>query len=1277
MPFTHLHVHSQYSILDGAAPVPQIVSKAKKDGMTAVALTDHGVMHGIKEFHNACMGAGIKPLLGFEGYMVNDLANKKDRSNYHLVLIAKNKIGYRNLLKLTSTANIEGMYYRPRFDRKLLKEHSEGLIISSACLGGEIPQYIMMGELEKAEESIMWFKNIFGEDYYLELQRHPNNNPWDNVWNNQQLVNKHLIELSKKTGVKLIATNDSHFVNEEDADAHDLLVCMSTGKDYDDPKRMRYTRQEWFKSTAEMEKLFSDIPEAITNTQEIADKVEIYQLNAAPIMPEFPIPAEFGTMEEYKAKYDQSLLGEFKFSEEETDENVLNRMGGFDKILRVKFEADYLSHLTYNGAKERYGDPMNDTQSERLAFELDTIKKMGFPGYFLIVQDFIAEARNMGVLVGPGRGSAAGAVVSYCLGITNIDPIKYDLLFERFLNPDRISMPDIDIDFDDDGRQLVLEWVTNKYGHDKVSHICTFGSMAAKSSIKDVARVLKLPLTETNRMTKDFPENGKLNHAYQLLEQRVQEGDNLENAAQYWKNYLKKDGTNKKLFPPPEVLDYFVTELNEARNNRNRIKEDTLKFACALEGSVRQTGVHACGILIGKDPLVEHIPLMPAKGEELLNTQYDGRFVEDIGLLKMDFLGLKTLSIIKETLSNIKHSKGIDIDMDNISLEDEKTFELFCNGNTTAIFQFESPGMKKNLRSLQPNRFEDLVAMNALYRPGPMEYIPNYIERKHGREDVAYDHPMMEKYLKDTHGITVFQEQVMLLSRHLANFTRGESDSLRKAMGKKKMDMMAKLKVKFVEGCLNNPPFMEGYKNEVDKKAFKKPEDLIEKIWKDWEAFASYAFNKSHSVCYADVAYRTAYLKAHYPAEFMAGILSCNLGNADKIAIFMDECRQMRLNVLGPDVNESMSKFAVNANGDIRFGMDGIKGTGKSAVINIIEEREKNGKYKDIYDFAERINLSAVTKKTWESLAMSGGFDNLDNYKRSQYFAEEPDTQMSFISRLISFGNQMKADKEEMANSLFGDIMESQNTIKRPTPTPCIDWTNLHQLKQEKELIGIYLSAHPLDMFKHQIKTFCNTTLKDMKDLYDLEGRNVSIAGIITSVTERITKKGNPFGKITIEDHFGSFEHAFFGKDWIEKFKAKCVEDYAIMLTGKVQQKEWGDKAIFFNVTDIQLLSTISEDRINGITINLPYDSINNTLIDLLKETINEAVDYEKGKRLKINIINPDTGDKIRLHSGKIALKLENQFLDKLSAITLSRKSDSEGDEETEVMEQNLQFSLN
>ena len=899
VPFTHLHVHSQYSILDGAASVPALVNKAKSDNMTALALTDHGTMFGIKEFHAACNKSEIKPILGCETYVasrtINDKNDKVDRSGHHLILLAKNKTGYRNLIKLISVANTEGFYYKPRIDKDLLLKHHEGLIASSACLGGEIPQLIMNNHMKDAEEAILWYKNLFGEDYYLELMRHPAEaiEQRQEVYDWQVMVNKQLVVLAKKLGVKLIATNDIHFTNKEDADAHDLLICLNTGKDFDDPNRMRYTKQEWFKTQAEMNQLFGDIPEALANTMEVVEKIENYELNSAPIMPVFPIPEEIGTEEEFAQKYSEADL------REEFGDAAFERLGGYDKVLRVKLESAFLEHLAFEGARERYGDPLEASVEERLTFELNTIKVMGYPGYFLITQDFINWAKDNGVLVGPGRGSAAGAAVSYCCGITNIDPIKYDLLFERFLNPDRISLPDVDIDFDDDGRQLVLDYVTNKYGRDKVAHICTFGTMATKSSIRDVARVLKLPLPEADRLAKLVPDAPKMSFA---------------------KAYKESP------------------ELTAEKKSPNELVAQTIKFAETLEGSVRQTGVHACGILISRDTLSDHIPLMPTKDEEhLLTTQYDGRFVEDIGLLKMDFLGLKTLSIIKEALENIRISKGIEVDIEKIPFDDKKTFDLFSHGETTAIFQFESDGMKKHLRDLKPNRFEDLVAMNALYRPGPMEYIPDYIARKHGRQKVDYDVPMMEKYLNDTYGITVFQEQVMLLSRLLAGFTRGDSDTLRKAMGKKIMAVMNKLKAKFIDGCKANLQFVNECKNTG-----KKPDDVIEKIWKDWEAFASYAFNKSHSVCYAYIAYQTGYLKAHFPAEFMAANLSRNLSNITDITKLMTECRRMKLNVFGPDVNESFVKFTANKNGDIRFGMGAIKGVGAGAVQNIINVREKS-----------------------------------------------------------------------------------------------------------------------------------------------------------------------------------------------------------------------------------------------------------------------------------------------------------------------------------------------
>ncbi|HKI88809.1 MAG TPA: DNA polymerase III subunit alpha, partial [Draconibacterium sp.] len=1000
IPFTHLHVHSQYSILDGAASVNDLVTKAKNDGMSALALTDHGTMFGIKEFHSTCKRLEIKPILGCETYVAaRTIINKKDkidRSGHHLILLAKNKKGYRNLVKLISIANTEGFYYKPRIDKTLLEKYSEGLVVSSSCLGGEIPTLLMNNHLKDAEESIQWFKNIFGDDYYLELQRHPAEMPQqrEDVYDKQVKVNKLIIPLAKKFNVKVIATNDVHFTNAEDADAHDLLICLNTGKDVDDPNRMRYTKQEWFKTQKEMNELFADVPEALANTAEIVDKIEAFELDSAPIMPVFPIPEEFGTEEQLKKEFTEEQL------KEEFSEAAFNRLGGYEKVIRVKLEASYLRHLTIIGAKERYGDPIPEDVATRLEFELNTIKQMGYPGYFLITQDFINTAREMGVLVGPGRGSAAGAAVSYCTGITNIDPIKYDLLFERFLNPDRISLPDVDIDFDDDGRQLVLDYVTKKYGQDKVAHICTFGTMATKLAIRDVARVLKLPLPEADRLAKLVPDAPKM--------------------------------TFKKAFKES-------TDLKKEKDSDNPLVAKTIKFAETLEGSVRQTGVHACGILISRDPLTDHIPLMPTKDEETLQTtQYDGRFVESIGLLKMDFLGLKTLSIIKETLENIKLSKNIEIDIDNIPWDDEKTYELFSHGETTAIFQFESDGMKKHLRDLKPNRFEDLVAMNALYRPGPMEYIPSYIARKHGRQKVDYDLPMMEKYLSDTYGITVFQEQVMLLSRLLAGFTRGDSDTLRKAMGKKQIAVMNKLKVKFQEGCKANFQFVDECKLKG-----KKPEDVIEKIWKDWEAFASYAFNKSHSVCYAYIAYQTGYLKAHFPAEFMAANLSRNLSNITDITKLMTECKRMKIHVLGPDVTESFIKFTAKKDGNIRFGMGAIKGVGTGAAKDIISAREENGKFTTIYDFVETVNLQTVNKKNLEALAMAGAFDNLAAIKRASFFAGDNENDATtFIEKLIKYGGKIQSENSSMQQSLFGELASS-SVVQKPAIPQVEEWPKI------------------------------------------------------------------------------------------------------------------------------------------------------------------------------------------------------------------------------------------
>src|SRR6056297_59654 len=1053
IPFTHLHVHTQYSILDGASDVAQLIKKAKDDGMPAVSITDHGNMFGAKHFFNESKKQGIKPIIGCEIYVADgsrkEKKGKEDRSGYHLILLEKNLTGYKNLTKLVSLAWIEGFYYTPRIDWEILQKYNEGIIASSACLGGEVPQAIMTKGPEAGEKMALQYKALFGDDFYLELQRHPSGDPKKDkdIYENQVTVNKALVNIAHKHNIKSIATNDVHFINAEDAEAHDRLICLNTGKDLDDPTRMSYTKQEYFKTQEEMNKLFEDIPEALKNTNEIVAKIENFELNRAPIMPEFKLPE------------------------------------GFDN------EDEYLRHITYEGAKERY-DEITDEIRERIDFELSVIKNMGFPGYFLIVQDFLNAAREMNVSVGPGRGSAAGSVVAYCNRITDIDPIQYNLLFERFLNPDRISMPDIDIDFDEDGREKVLDWVVDKYGYNKVAHIITFGTMAAKMAIRDVARVEKLPLSEADRLSKLVPE---------------------------------RPGTSlKKAFEE-------VPELNNAKKSDNELIVKTLKFAETLEGSVRHTGLHACGVIIGKNDLVEHIPVCTSKDSKLLVTQYDGNHVESVGMLKMDYLGLKTLSIIKDAVENVKESHNIDIDISSIPLDDETTLELYSRGETTALFQFESPGMKKHLKALKPNRFDDLIAMNALYRPGPMDYIPSFIARKHGKEPINYDLPEMEEFLRDTYGITVYQEQVMLLSQKLAGFSKGQADSLRKAMGKKKKDLMEQLKEKFTAGCKQN-----GFDIKI-----------VNKIWNDWESFAQYAFNKSHSTCYAYVSYQTAYLKAHFPAEYMAAVLSRNTTNIEKVTLFMDECRRMGIRVLGPDVNESKLKFNVNDEGNIRFGLSAIKGVGESAAEKIITERENRGHYRDIYDFIERVDLHSVNKKSIESLAMAGAFDNLGNINRSQYFAENG-KEITFIETLVRYGSKYQNDKNTQQQSLFGD--SSAVEISKPQIPEASEWDKLVKLNKEKDLVGIYISAHPLDDFKIEMEHFVRTELKDLNsDFNSFKNKELIVGGIVTSVKHAVSKNNKHYGRFTLQDYTDSYEFFLFGKDY-QEFRKFLYQDYALLV---------------------------------------------------------------------------------------------------------------------------------
>ena len=1114
--FVHLHVHTYYSILDGQSSIKKLVDKAIGDGMKGMAITDHGDMFGIKEFHDICNGVNkqrkkdglepFKPIFGCEMYVARrgDMHLKdtrEDQGGYHLIVLAKNANGYKNLIKLVSNSWVDGFYSRPRTDRHELEKYHEDLIVCSACIAGEVPAKILKGDIAGAREAIEWHKKLWGDDYYLELQRHEVKDPSiranRDTFPLQQQANKVLIELAKEYGIKLVCTNDAHFVDKENAEAHDHLLCLSTGKDLDDPTRMLYSKQEWFKTQQEMNDIFSDVPEAMANTVEILNKVETYSLDADPIMPFFPIPESFGTEAEWRQKFtEQQLYDEFTSDENgenqlspEEGEKKIKKLGGYDKIYRIKFEADYLAKLAYEGAAKRYGDPLSKEVDDRIRFELHIMKTMGFPGYFLIVQDFINSARDeLGVMVGPGRGSAAGSVVAYCLGITKIDPLKYDLLFERFLNPDRISLPDIDTDFDDDGRGKVLKWVMDKYGHENCAHIITYATMATKNSIKDVARVEKLPLADSNALCKAIP-------------------DRLPDV----------DGKTPKMNLTNAIK--AVRELQEAEASPNPQMANTIKYAKMLEGTVRGTGIHACGFIICRDPISDHVPVSTAddpdfKGTKTNCTQYDGHVIESTGLIKMDFLGLKTLSELKEACANIKRTRGIDVDLDTIPIDDPKTYELYQKGQTIGTFQFESAGMQKYLRELHPTVFEDLIAMNALYRPGPMDYIPSFIARKNGREEIKYDIDCMEKYLKDTYGITVYQEQVMLLSRQLADFTRGESDALRKAMGKKKKDIVDAMKPKFIDG---------GVKNGHDPK-------VLEKIWADWEKFASYAFNKSHAACYSWVAYQTAYLKANYPAEFMAAIMSRRRDQITEITKLMDECKSMGIATLGPDVNESYEKFGVNHHGEIRFGLGAIKGMGESAAQAIISEREKNGPYKTVFDFAQRVSLSNVNKKAFESLALSGGFDGF-GIPRESYFATNNKGE-TFLDMLVRYGQLYQTEKAQAQNSLFGGFDDIE--IATPAvPKSDIRWSDIERLNKERELVGIYLSAHPLDEYKIILDNLCNAKCADLADMSKLNGReDIILGGIVTAVRQKFTKSGEPCGFVTVEDFEGSGEIPLFGQDW-------------------------------------------------------------------------------------------------------------------------------------------------
>jgi len=1292
-------------MLDGMSKVPDLVDKCVKNGMHALALTDHGCMFGIKDLcdyvgkynggpkkkikeckedigkttdeakiaelkeklakleADAAAFIPFKPIIGTEAYCARRTLHDKDknykeidpetgkefipdRNGWHLILLAKNKTGYLNLCKLASQAYVDGFYGKPRIDKNILEKYHEGLIVCSACLGGEIPQKIIAGDLKGAEEAVMWFKNIFGDDYYIELQRHKTDKPnaSTDTYKRQMEVEPHLIEIARKCGVKIICTNDVHFVEENHGEAHERLVCLSTGMDYDDPKRnMMYTKQEWLKTPDEMAAIFADLPEALSNTLEIAEKVEVYSIDSGPIMPKYDIPEEFGTEEQYRQRFtDEDLFNEFTRNEkgevvlsQEDAEAKIKRLGGYEKLYRIKLEGDYLAKLAWEGAAMRYGAKLtwdaennqydvdlDQKAKDQIIFELYIMKTMGFPGYFLIVQDYIRAARQeLGMFVGPGRGSAAGSVVAYCLKITDIDPLTYDLLFERFLNPDRISLPDIDVDFEDTGK--IIEWVTKKYGKEKVARIITYGTMATKSALADVARVQKVPLDEVNRLKKLVPD-------------KFDDVIDPETG--------KTFGSSGKKPPKVKLKNCFkyIPELKEARFSQDPNISTMCEYAEQLEDTNRQIGIHACGVIIGADDLTNFAPMCVVKDKEtdrdVLVTQYDGHVIESVGLIKMDFLGLITLTLIKTTIQNVKKAKGIDVDIDHIPLDDELTYKLFGEGRTIGVFQFESPGMQKYLRELKPTVITDLIAMNALYRPGPIGYIPTFINRKHGREEIKYDLPIMEKYLGDSYGVTVYQEQVMLLSRLLAGFTRGQSDSLRKAMGKKIFAMLEQLKPKFIEGAMKNPNIRDGLKEEMSDEKLR---ETLEKIWKDWEAFASYAFNKSHAACYAWVAYQTGYLKAHYPAEYLAANLTISKDTITEVQKFMEECKAMKIQVLGPDVNESELNFNVTNDNGIRFGLGGIKGVGEGAVEAIVSEREKNGPYKDMFDFAERVNLSQVNRRTLENLALAGAFDSISGLNRSQFFEPAVGDTITFIEALSKYGQKMQSGASQVQNSLFGDSIKVE--VKRPEATKCEEWADLVRLNKEKELVGIYLTAHPLDGFRLEIENYCNTKLSELENLSEINGREVKCAGIITAVEERTGKTGKPFGFVTVEDFDGQYRFAFFGKNYLD-YKKFFTVGWAVLIKGKAEPSWKDPTALDFNIQSMELLSEMQGKMLSKITLNLPIGDLNERTMRFLR-----GLSERKGDQLlEFTFHDPKTKIQVKMHSRSHRIKIDSALISDL-----------------------------
>ena len=1220
MSFVHLHVHTQYSILDGQASIGGLFERAKELGMPALAITDHGNMYGVKEFLKVAKKfPEVKPIIGCEIYVTrhydHKLKDKDHRGYYHLILLAKNYEGYKNLMKIVSTGHIEGKYYdKPRVSHEIVKQYSSGLVCCSACIAGEIPRAIIAGDMAAAEDAIAWHKNIFGDDFYLEVQQHKTEIPGQSqeVYERQLISNEGIFALAEKTGTKVVATNDVHFVRKEDGPAHDRLICLTTNAFIDDPNRMRYTQQEYLKSEEEMLDLFYKHPETLANTLEVAEKIENFKIDKDPILPKFDLPEEFmADIDSHLEKYSHII-----------DAGRCDPKGN-DRGVEFTWSVAFLCHLTYKGAAERYGDKLSDEQAERIEFELKTICSMGFPDYFLIVQDFIAAARSEGISVGPGRGSAAGSAVAYCLKITNIDPIKYDLLFERFLNPDRINMPDVDIDFDDDGRYRVFQYIEEKYGKDHISHVVTYGTMAAKSAIKDVARVSRVSIDESNRLTKLVPD-------------RPFEATVVEDGKKVTKEFKPKLGN---------CLKYGDLK-DELENGTEQVRE-VLQYAGKLEGCIRQTGVHACAMIIGRGNLTEYIPICIANdkltGEEVWVSQYDGHYIEEVGMLKMDFLGLRTLSIIKECQANIKKRSGIEFDIEKIPIDDKLTYELYSRGDTTSVFQFESPGMKEWLIKLQPTRFEDLIAMNALYRPGPMDYIPDFVERKQGRQPIVYDLPEMEGTLQDTYGITVYQEQVMLLSRKLANFTRGQADTLRKAMGKKIIDLLNSLKGLFLEGGQAN-----GH-----------PKETLEKIWADWEKFAAYAFNKSHATCYAWVSYQTGYLKAHYPAEFQAANLTKNLSNMDEIKKIMDDCKKNGIKVLNPDINESDARFTVNKQGEIRFGMGGIKGFGDNIVRAILAEREENGLFEDIYDFVERM-AGVVNRKAFESLLHAGAFDSF-GICRKQFTLPGKNGDV-FMDTLLRYGELYKKDSMESSVSLFGEVEEMKP--ERPEiPAMVGEEDILEKLQHEKELVGMYLSSHPLDTYQFEMDNFTTCQLGELNNLIsECEMKKtktkVALAGFVTKTEHINGQNGRPWSKTVIEDFGGSYELRLYGKDH-EAYMSHLTLHNTLFIEGEIDEKYYikpeeraqGKTAPYgLKVKKVMLLGNVTDTYIKGFAINITTPMLTPEFRDKLVGLIRK----NKGNvPLSMFLYDPEKKWNIEFLSRKFRVAVSASFIEELEKLRI------------------------